>query len=83
MICVEKAARVMQKRKIYIRVLGGNLKERAHLEDLVLDKEILKLILKMLSENVWNRLVWLRIWLEFVKVIKNLRILTNEGKLFP
>jgi len=40
------------------------------LEDLALDMEILQLILKKLSENVWNTLVWLRIWLEFVKVIK-------------
>jgi endonuclease/exonuclease/phosphatase (EEP) superfamily protein YafD len=55
---------------------------KTHLEDLALDKEILQLILKKLSENVWNRLVWLRMWLEFVKVINNLRIPTNEGNCF-
>jgi hypothetical protein len=38
----------------------GNLKERAHFEELDVDGRILKRILKKQNGRPWNKLFWLR-----------------------
>ena len=38
----------------------GNLKERDHLEDLIIDVRIIIYILRKWEEGVWVRIIWLR-----------------------